>query len=262
MHPVLISTPWFNVYSYGFMLAVGYTVFVAISMYQANKNGLDTGTIFDLMLMQLIVGVLGSRLLFVLEYAPDKLFKFDFIDLEQGGLTFYGSIISVFIFDLLFLKFKKIPFWKTMDCFGFSLGPGIAISRIGCFLNGCCYGTACSESIGFQFRLAGPGYYHATQLYESAFSLVAFFIVLFYLKKRQTHYGQVALGFLSLYAFFRFFVEFIRAENPVFLLGMTLSQVLSIIFIILSIIVWRVNLKNKELEIMPDMGVKTLENMK
>ena len=104
MYPILLSTKWFNVYSYGFMLAVGYTVFMILTLYQAKKNSLDTGTIFDLMLMQLIVGVLGSRLLFVLEYAPDKLLTFDFINLEQGGLTFYGSIITAFVFDLLFLK--------------------------------------------------------------------------------------------------------------------------------------------------------------
>ena len=187
MYPVLVSTPWFNVYSYGFMLAIGYTVFMALTIYQAKKNSLDTGTIFDLMLMQLIVGVLGSRLLFVLEYTPEKLFSLDFLALEQGGLTFYGCVISAFIFDFLFLKLYKIPFWKTVDCIGFSLGPGIAISRIGCFLNGCCFGTPCSPAIGFRFRGAGPGYFHATQLYESFLSLVAFAIILFVIKKRQTH---------------------------------------------------------------------------
>ena len=258
MYPILLSTQWFNVYSYGFMLAVGYTVFMVLTLYQAKKNSLDTGTIFDLMLMQLIVGVLGSRLLFILEYAPDKLLTFDFINLEQGGLTFYGSIITAFVFDLLLLKIKGIPFWKTADCMGFGLGVGIAISRIGCFLNGCCYGTACSPSIGFQFKLAGPGYFHATQLYESFLCLVAFAIIFVFYRKYRTHYGQIFLGFISLYGFFRFFIEFLRAENPVILLGMTLSQILSIVFIISSIIVWKINLKNKELEIMPDMNEKKL----
>ena len=259
MYPVLLSTPWFNVYSYGFMLAIGYTVFMALTIYQAKKNSLDTGTIFDLMLMQLIVGVIGSRLLFVLEYTPEKLFSFQFLAFEQGGLTFYGCIISAFIFDLLFLKLKKMPFWKTADCMGFGLGIGIAISRIGCFLNGCCFGTPCSQSIGFRFRGAGPGYFHATQLYESILSLVAFAIIFFIIKKRQTHYGQIFLSFIILYGFFRFFIEFLRIENPIVLFGMTLSQILSIIFISLSIIVWRKNLKNKELQIMPDMSEKSLE---
>ena len=262
MHPIIITTPWFNVYSYGFLLAIGYTVAIVLTCYKANKNSLDAGAIFDLMLLQLIVGVLGSRFLFLAEFAPDKLFTLSFLALEQGGLTFYGSVITGFFFDLVYLKFKQIPIWKAMDCLGFGMAPGIAVSRIGCFLNGCCYGLECSPSIGFQFRAAGQGYYHATQLYESLFSLVIFIILLWFIKYKQTHHGQIALGFLSLYGFFRFFIEFLRAENPVFLLGMTLSQLLSIIFIITSIIIWKINNKNKELEIMPNTNEVSLENVK
>ena len=262
MHPIILTTPWFNVYSYGFLLALGYSTAIAIACYKAKKNSLDPGAIFDLMLLQLIVGVLGSRLLFIAEYVPDKLLTVDFLAFEQGGLTFYGSIITGFIFDLIYLKIKRIPFWKTMDCIGLSMGPAIAISRVGCFLNGCCYGTECSPAIGFQFRFAGQGYHHATQLYESFLALIAFSIILWFIKHRQTHYGQVFLGFISLYGFFRFFIEFIREENPVFLLGMTLSQLLSILFITSSIIIWKINLKNKELEIMPDTNEVSLENVK
>ena len=262
MHPIIITTPWFNVYSYGFLLAIGYTITIALTCYKAKKNSLDTGAIFDLMLLQLIIGVLGSRFLFLAEFVQDKLFTMNFLALEQGGLTFYGSVIAGFCFDMIYLKIKQIPVWKAMDCIGFGLGPGIAIARIGCFLNGCCYGLECSPSIGFQFRAAGQGYYHATQIYESILSLIAFCIILWFIKHKQTHHGQVLLGFISLYAFFRFFIEFIRAENPVFLLGMTLSQVLSILFITISIIIWKINNKNKELEIMPDTNEVSLEKAK
>ena len=262
MHPILLTTPWFNVYSYGFLLALGYTAAIALACYKAKKNSLDPGAIFDLMLLQLIVGILGSRFLFLAEYIPNKLLTQSFFAFEQGGLTFYGSVISSFIFDLIYLKFKQMPFWKTMDCIGFCMGPAIAISRIGCFLNGCCYGTECSPAIGFQFRLTGESYHHATQLYESALSLVAFSIILWFMKHKQSHHGQVFLGFISLYGFFRFFIEFIRAENPVFFLGMTLSQLLSIIFIISSIIIWKINLKNKSLEILPDTNEVSLEGLK
>lgn len=257
MHPVLLTTPWFNIYSYGFMLSIGYSVAMALAMYHGKNNGLNPETIFDLMLLQLIVGIAGSRLLFIMEYAPSKLFTLDLLALEQGGMTFYGSVITGFVFDLIFLKLKKMPFWKTMDCIGFSMGPAIAISRIGCFLNGCCYGTPCSEKIGFQFSAPGPGYYHATQIYESFLAIIAFFIILGF-KKRQTHEGQIFLGFIGLYGFFRFFIEFLRAENPIFLFGMTMSQILSLVFIAIGIVVWKFNLKNKNLLIMPNTEEKIL----
>ena len=259
MYPVLLSTPWFNIYSYGFMVALGYSVAMALALYQAKRNGLDTGAIFDLMLLQLVVGIIGSRFLFVMEYVPEKFFTKDLLAFEQGGMTFYGSVITGFIFDLIYLKFKQIPFWKAMDCIGFSMGPGIAIASVGCFMNGCCYGKACSEAIGFQFHhIAGPGYFHATQLYESFLCIIAFIIIL-KLRKFQSHYGQIFLGFISIYGFFRFFIEFLRAENPVFLLGMTLSQVLGIVFITTAIIIWKRNLKNQELQIMPAIQVKDLK---
>ena len=74
-------------------------------------------------------------------------------------------------------------------------------------------------------------------------------ILIFFIRKKQSHYGQLFLSYISLYAFFRFFIEFIRAENPVVLLGMTLSQVISIILIVTSIIVWKFIRNNKDLEI-------------
>ena len=248
MHPILVTTPWFNIYSYGFMLAVGYSVAIAITIFKAKQNGLDVGTIFDLMMMLLVVGVLGSRLLYVIEYIPNKLITKDFLSFEQGGLTFYGSIICGIIFTIIYTRIKKFSFWKFADSFGFCMGPAIAISRIGCFLNGCCYGKACSPSIGFQSRFAGEGYFHATQLYESFFSLLAFAIIVLYFRKRQTHFGQIFLGFISMYAFFRFFIEFLRVENPVFFLGMTLSQIISLLLIATSIILWNIIKKNKNLE--------------
>lgn len=261
MHPILFETPWFNVYSFGFMVALGYTAAIAIASYTAKKNGLSAGNIFDMMLFQLVVGILGCRLLFTLEYTPQRLNFSDFFSFEQGGMTFYGSVIAGFAFDLLYLKFMKMPFWKSMDCVGLSMGPGMAIARVGCFLNGCCFGTPCSEAIGFKFRFAGEGYYHATQLYESFLCLVAFAIV-WQIKKRQNHHGELFLGYISIYGFFRFLLEFIRAENPIFMFGITLSQVIGLASIILSLVIWMFIKKDKSLQIMPSTEEQSLEGKK
>ena len=82
------------------------------------------------------------------------------------------------------------------------------------------------------------------------------------MKKLQTHHGQVFLGFISIYGFFRFFIEFLRAENPVFLLGMTLSQVLGIVFISAAVFTWKKIVKNQALQIMPETKAKDLTNTK
>lgn len=253
MYPILFSTPWFNVYTYGLLIAAGYTAGTFIILREAGRAGLNREAIFDMLIIQLIVGIMGSRLLFLLEYNPEKLTFSDFFAFEQGGLTFYGSVISSFIFDLLYLKARKIPFWPVMDCIGFGLPLGIMLARLGCFFNGCCYGTACSYAWGFHFEHAGPGLHHPTQLYESLSGL-AIFIVLQYLRRFRRNHGEMFLACMGLYGFFRFFIEFWRAENPAVLFGLKLSQLIGIGAIAFSFIAWKVIDRSRQYRIMPDQA--------
>ncbi len=257
MHPILLKTPFFNVYSYGFFVALGYAVGMFITISEVKKEGINSEPIFDMLLMQLVIGILGSRLLFVVEYTPQDLNLKNFLNFEQGGLTFYGSVLISFIFNLLYLKFKNIPFWKVMDSIAFGLPLGIALARIGCFLNGCCYGIECSPAIGFKSRLAGSGYFHATQLYESIFALAIFALVQLHRKHRK-NYGETFLICIGLYSFFRFFIEFFRMENPEFILGLTLSQTISMVLVSAVIATWRAINRTPELRIFPDTSTVSL----
>ncbi len=258
MYPILFSTPWFNVYTYGLLIAAGYSLGTILILREARKSGLNHEAIFDMLIIQLIVGVLGSRLLFLLEYNPEKLTFSDFFAFEQGGLTFYGSVISSFIFDLLYLKARKIPFWQTMDCIGFGLPAGIMLARLGCFFNGCCYGIACSYPWGFHFEHAGPGIQHPTQLYESLAALIIWG-ALHYLRRFRRNYGEVFLACMALYGFFRFFIEFLRAENPEVFLGLKLSQLIGIGAICAAIITWKLIDRSCKLRILPDQSAISLD---
>lgn len=254
MYPILFKIGSLNVYSYGLMVSIGYAVGTIIALREAKKEGLNCDNIFDMLLLQLIIGICGSRLFYLAEYTPNKLTFSDFLSFEQGGLTFYGSVIFSFVFDMIYLKLRRIPFWQTMDCIGLGLPLGIMIARFGCFLNGCCYGKPCSESIGFHFRHSGQGFFHPTQLYESAAMVIVFVIVLFIRKKRNS-YGSVFLASTGFYALFRFFIEFWRADNPTVLFGMTLSQIISILIIIsIYFIVKKLN-NMPEMRIMPKTDI-------
>ncbi|MEW6709666.1 MAG: prolipoprotein diacylglyceryl transferase [Candidatus Riflebacteria bacterium] len=254
MHPILWSTPWFNIYSYGLMTALGYSLGTFITVREARRRGLPAEAIFDMLLIQLFVGISGSRLFFLLEYAPEKLNFRDFFAFEQGGLTFYGSLISSFIFDLLYLKFRRIPFWQVMDCIGLAMPVGIAFGRLGCFLNGCCYGTDCSLPWGVIFPAHGQNPVHPTQLYELFTTLLVFFAVKWFMKIQKNH-GEAFLVSTVLYSFFRFFIEFYRAENPVVFAGLRLSQLIAIGLIALCVLVrWQID-RSRQLRIMPETGV-------
>lgn len=257
MHPILLATPWFNVYTYGLLIAAGYTLGTMWILKEAQKDGLNVEAIFDMMIMTLVVGICGSRLLFILEYTPDKLTFSDFFSFEQGGLTFYGAVISGTLFDLLFLRYKRIPFWRAMDTVGFGLPLGIAVARLGCFFNGCCYGIACSYPWGCQFPAAGAGTFHPTQIYESI-SAVIIFAILQLTRRWRRNYGEVFLGCMALYGFFRFFIEFYRAENPVVLAGLKLSQILGLLAILAAVTIRKVIDRGRRHRILPATDVINL----
>ncbi|MFZ5950303.1 MAG: prolipoprotein diacylglyceryl transferase, partial [Candidatus Rifleibacteriota bacterium] len=164
------------------------------------------------------------------------------------------SLISSFIFDLLYLKFRRIPFWQVMDCIGLAMPVGIAIGRLGCFLNGCCYGTDCSMPWGVVFPAHGQTPVHPTQLYELFTTLLVFFAVKRFMKFQKNH-GEAFLFSTVLYSFFRFFIEFYRAENPVVFAGLRLSQLIAIGLIALcALIRWQIN-RSRQFRIMPETGV-------
>jgi phosphatidylglycerol:prolipoprotein diacylglycerol transferase len=250
MYPILLSTPWFNIYSYGLLIALGYTLGTVLILREARRDDLNAGAIFDMLLLQLIIGICGSRLLFVIEYSPDKLNFRDFFAFEQGGLTFYGAVISSIIFDLLYLKYRRMPFWRVIDCVGYGLPAGIAVARLGCLLNGCCYGTGSSLPWAIPFAAAGTGTYHPTQLYESVGALLIWYL-LYRLQSWRRNYGEIFLACMASYGLLRFFIEFIRAENPVFALGMTTAQVIGLLMILVAFIAWKKIATGRSQRIMP-----------
>ncbi|MBU1106296.1 MAG: prolipoprotein diacylglyceryl transferase [Candidatus Riflebacteria bacterium] len=252
MYPILFSTPWFNVYSYGLLIALGYTLGTVIILREAHRENLSVEAVFDMMLFQLIIGIFGSRLLFVLEYTPERLNLSNFFALEQGGLTFYGAVISSIIFDLLYLKYRKLPFWKVMDCVSFGLPAGIALARLGCLLNGCCYGTSCEYPWAMNFPAAGSVKCHPTQIYESIGALLIW-LLLSKLRPYRRNYGEIFLAYIASYGLIRFLIEFFRAENPVVMAGLTMAQIIGILMVGASLIAWQRISASRNLRIMPEL---------
>jgi phosphatidylglycerol:prolipoprotein diacylglycerol transferase len=122
---------------------------------------------------------------------------------------------------MIFLRVNKMPALKTGDIIAPYIALGQAIGRIGCFLNGCCYGK----------YKAIPA-----QLTESA----AMFIIFLILRKRSSSNGRTFLLYLILYSAFRFLNEFLRGDNPAFLAGMTVSQVISLAVLASAAISWKI----------------------
>ena len=221
MHPVLFKIGPYSVYSYGAMLALAFLVCSFLAKRRAASIGMDGEKILDLTILLIMSGVIGGRIMFVildLEYFKTR--PLDIFKLWEGGLVWYGGLILAVISGAVFLRIYKMPILKTADLMMPYVALGQAIGRIGCFLNGCCYGKT----------PALP-----TQLFESAAMLIVYLI----LRRRVPSNGRTFFLYLILYSVFRFFNEFIRGDNMLAVMGLTFSQFISVIIFTAAAILWK-----------------------
>lgn len=235
MYPVLFKIGPITIYSYGVMLAVAFLVATFLARRRAIAEGFDGDAIIDLGLYLIISGIIGARLFYVLlnlKYYRDN--PLEVLMIWKGGLVWYGGLMLAILVAIWFLRAKKLPVLKTADLIVPYVALGQAIGRIGCFLNGCCYGKPTSLKLGISFHPAQVPV-HPTQLYEAA----AMFFIYLILRVRKVANGSTLFLYLILYSLFRFLNEFLRGDNPQVLLGLTFSQVISIVILAVTIILWR-----------------------
>ena len=227
MYPILFEFGAFKIYSYGVMIALGFLISMYLTSREAGRAGIAPENIFDIWLYAILFGIVGARVLHVLldlSYYTAR--PLDIIMINRGGLAFHGGLIAGIIAVWFFIRRNRMPLWKTADVIMPYIALGQAIGRIGCLLNGCCYGTPTYLPIGI--RLAGHlQRLHPTQLYSSIFLFLTFFALKrIYRKKRFD--GVVFFSYLLIFSAGRFFIDFFRGDlSPVFL-GLKTSQLISI----------------------------------
>lgn len=235
MHPIICKIGPVVIYSYGLILALAFLACTFLIKKEAEKQGFRGGEVVDLSLYLVISGIIGARFLYVLINFEDYLKNpFEIIMLSHGGLVFYGGLILATITGIWFLKKRHLPVLKIGDIVLPYLALGQAIGRLGCLLNGCCYGKLTNLPWGIRF----PGHIervHPTQIYESIF-LLCIFVILKFLQNKFHKPGQLSIFYFLLYSLGRFLVEFYRGDNPHIFLALTFSQLISIILFIISLL--------------------------
>jgi phosphatidylglycerol:prolipoprotein diacylglycerol transferase len=148
-----------------------------------------------------------------------------------GGSVFYGGLIGAFLFGVLYLKVRKVPCEVYMDSAALFAPLFHGFARIGCFLSGCCYGI---ES-GFGLHI-GEVTRFPVQLLESACNFVIAAVIFSILKKGSLR-GKVFYLYLAIYAFVRFFDEFLRGDAiRGFIFGLSTSQFISIFIEVFALV--------------------------
>lgn len=238
MHPELFKIGPVTIYSYGLFVALGFLSATLLAGYRAKKAGLSNERIMDLNIYSFLAAVFGARLLYVLtewnyymQY-PGQIWK-----VWEGGLVFYGGLITGLMFFFWYTKRHKLDPMMVADILVPGIALGQAFGRIGCFFRGCCYGVK-SESFGMVFPDIGDNQPHIpTQLLESA---AAFCILVFLLRRRPKFKGELFILYILLYSSVRFLIEFLRADErgPKILGVLSVSQLISLLLAVPAIILY------------------------
>jgi len=217
MHPVLIQFGSVTVYSYGFLIAVGFFLGILLATREARRLGENPEKILDLGFYILVAAIVGSRLFYVLttweSYAENPL---EIIKIWKGGLVFYGGFLGAATAAVVYMRLNRLPLRKTADILAPALVLGQAMGRLGCFLAGCCYGRQSDVAWAVTFtdqRCLAPVNtpLHPTQLY-SAFTNLAIFIILWALSRRNRIPGRVFWTYVLLYGLTRSIIETLRGD--------------------------------------------------
>jgi phosphatidylglycerol:prolipoprotein diacylglycerol transferase len=136
----------------------------------------------------------------------------------KGGLVFYGGLVGATLAGIFYIRLKKLPLWKVADILAPSIALGYVFGRIGCLLNGCCYGRACNLPWAIRFPADNPLNpptfpVHPTEIYDSLLNL-GLYAFLAWLYRRKKFDGQVFGVYLVCYAVLRSFVEMFRGDYP------------------------------------------------
>jgi phosphatidylglycerol:prolipoprotein diacylglycerol transferase len=231
---VLFSIFGFPIHSYGLMMVIGFMAAAWRASKRAKAVDINPDRVYDIGLIALLSGVLGSRIVFVLlNYQTESLTGL--YKVWEGGLSFHGGVIFGMLGGWLYTVRAKLNFWKIADLCAPSIAIAYALTRIGCFLNGCCYGCPTDLPCGVRFlengTLTPPS--HPTQIYASITNLLIFWI-LTRVEKANLPTGGVFSAYVALYGLYRFLIEFLRSgySAQLSLLNLTQAQWVSIIMML------------------------------
>jgi phosphatidylglycerol:prolipoprotein diacylglycerol transferase len=265
MRQVLFDIPFtkIHIFGYGLMLFFAFLASTYLAGWRARREKIDPEVIYDLSLWIFLGGLVGARLFYVWQYWGRHVKTlWDIFKIWEGGIVFYGSVMGGVVAFLAYWWRRRFPLCATLDVLAPSLAIGIAIGRLGCFLNGCCYGDACDYP--WAVRFPGPRGsedggsppwrdqwkqglipptaewslpVHPTQLYSAFDGLVLLVLLSAYYPLRRRDGGVMALLMVT-YPITRFLIERLRNDEGVFFAGMTISQNVSLLLLACGLVFW------------------------
>jgi len=261
MHPTVFALGPFQIRSYGLMLAIGFFAGILLAARRAKSRGENPDHIYNLSAWLVLSSLIGARIYYVITHYDEfragetySLLGRIAVELKNmfwpigsdgqvgiSGLIYYGGLLAATATAILYLRANRLSMPKYLDIMAPSIPLGEFFTRIGCFLNGCCFGHPTHSHFGIVFPgdSAAGSYFpgtpvHPAQLYSS-FAALAVMGLILVLERRGKFNGFSALLFFMLYAVDRFIIDFFRYyEEGMQANGLSQNQILSLVIFCLG----------------------------
>ncbi len=258
MRQVLFEIPGvgIKIFGYGLMLFFAFVGSMNIAARRARREKIDPEIVYDLAIYVFVGGLIGARAFYVFQYWGVRVHGFwEIFEIWKGGIVLYGSILGGTAGFFFYRSLRTFPLVPMLDVIAPALAFGIAIGRIGCFLNGCCYGDTCHLPWAVEFPKGSPPWdaevarnmirpdaahslpLHPTQLYSTIDGLLLFVLLSAYFPIRRRD-GEVMALLMVTYPITRFLIEQIRNDEGVWAAGMTISQLISVGIFAAGLVYW------------------------
>lgn len=263
MYPELFRIGDFAVTTFGLMMFLSFVTGAWILGRQLERYGQPKELAWDVLAWVAVGGIMGAKVYYLALHPAELSANFLGAVFSRGGLVWYGGLIGGIIAYYLQVRSRKLPIAVMFDATAPALAVAYGVGRMGCFLVGDDYGRYTDGPLGISFPRGAPPStagnlraigetnippaipdsavvpVHPTQLYEIGLAGIMFVILWKLGAKRGLRSGQLFSLFLALYGIERFFIEFVRAKSDRFVMGLSTSQIMSIVLLIVAAVLWQ-----------------------
>ena len=251
MYPTLFTIGPLTVHSFGLCVALGFLAALHAMTRLARRGfvpGLSEEGVSQLVVCAMVGGAAGARFAYVCEHWSAEYAGRPFFEVfrfDKGGLMFYGGLFGAIAAIALFSHAKRVKIVRLLDLCAAALPLGHAFGRVGCFLNGCCFGRVCESAISVTYPAHSPAWWEQvgagligrgaaeslpvlpSQLIEAGANALLFAALFAWARKKPAE-GLVSGAYLIAYAAIRFFTEMLRSDPRMMVGPLTISQFLSV----------------------------------
>jgi phosphatidylglycerol:prolipoprotein diacylglycerol transferase len=245
----------FQLHGFGLMMMLACFGALGITFWRARRERIDPDAVSGLATWLISGGFIGARLMYLVQH-PEAIHHFsDVFKIWQGGIVFYGCILGGLIGSILYWVRRPYPFLPMADAVAPALAVGTALGRVGCFLNGCCFGAPCDLPLAVRFPAGSPPWVrhlqlgliaphdatslaiHPTQLYSALEGLLLLGLLTWFYPRRRRD-GEVMALLMVTYPILRFLNECLRGDEGAILIGLSAAQLISIALFLAGIGTW------------------------